>query len=538
MKNLNILIIICLGISPLFSQSIPVHDTLQVNSIRATVQSSGAFFQGGENGQFWVPGTTGTAPELSLMKSAGLWLGGRDRAGKLHLAAQLENENGKTDFYPGYLYPDGTTYPAFNFFGHVTGAEINAHKANPASNVPAVYSWPGNGNPYFFDYYGFDLPYSPWGRLAAYKDNNGDGLYSPPAGEHPVIGVRGCPEKYFADEALWFAFHDAGTHTQSGGLPLNMRVQASFFGFDCPTGTPLNRAVYVVYNLIYQDTIPLDSCYFGVYLDFQIGNGNDDYIGCDPAHKMVYAYNGDDLDEGGFETSPPVMAVDFLRGPIDSNANVLTLKHFVPVEDVALLQSPEAYFNILKGRHADGAPYPNNGLVYTGDPLNPSGWTEKSDGNQPGERKAVASIGPFTLLPGANNELILGYFWVRKGADGSLADNLSVLLANDNKVQDAFDNCFDLMDGCPGDVATEAPNARLNITVTPNPYADWITIESKETLIQSVNLYDALGRQVQTMEALESALIQMQTNKVPTGMYYLVVRTQDGRTGTYKLIRE
>ncbi len=59
--------------SSVIAQSIPIRDTLQVNSIQASVQSNGAFFQGGTNGQFLVPATLGAAPSISLMKSAGLY---------------------------------------------------------------------------------------------------------------------------------------------------------------------------------------------------------------------------------------------------------------------------------------------------------------------------------------------------------------------------------------------------------------------------------------------------------------------------------
>lgn len=530
-------ILLMATMSEMYAQTITVSDTLRANSVRARVQSNGAFFLGGQNGEFLVPATTGGLPEISMMKSAGLWLGGRDSAGNLHVSAQLYNENGKTDFYPGVLLDNLIPYPEFNFIADVTSAQINAHIANPASQIPAVYSWPARGNPFFFNYYGFDLPFSNFNYFAGFYDKFFNGVYEPDFGDYPVLELRGCPSIYHADEELWFAFHDVGPHTQSGGSPLGMEVQTQFFGIDCPEGSPVDRVVYVTYKLINKSPIPLDSCYLGVFMDFEVGNGGDDFIGCDPARRVVFAYNGDDVDEGGFENTPPVIAVDLLRGPLNEIGEVVDGWHFVPVDD-ANLTAPEHYYNLLAGRRLDGTPFPNNGLMYAGNPLNPSDWSEISDGNTPGERKALTSFGPFTLVPGAINELVLGYAWVRKDPNGSVADNLSIVGATMDAVQDLFDNCFDLSEGCPGNVPASEPSSRLPITISPNPFAGWVLVESEEVQMQSVFLYDATGRLVREITAVENTAVVIQTGDLPTGLYSLQVRTKDGRLAAYKLIHE
>jgi hypothetical protein len=523
--------------SRLMAQGTPLRDTLQVNSIQASVQSNGAFFKGGSNGQFLVPATSGAVPSITLMKSAGLWLAGRDSANNLHLSAQLYNENGKTDFYPGILNQDGIPDLAFNLLADVTRNQVEAHKANPGSMIPAIYGWPARGNQFFSNYHNFDLPFDET-SLAGFYDKFGDGQYNPNSGDYPVLEVRGCPLKNNADEAIWFPYHDVGTHTQSGGASLNMSIQTEFLGFNCQEGSPVDRVVYVRYKLINRSPIPLFSSYFGVFLDFEIGNGDDDFIGCNPARRMVYAYNGDDLDEGGFENTPPIMAVDLLRGPQNAETGEEVDEwHFVPVDD-SNLNNPEQYYHLLAGRNTDGAPFPNNGLMYTGDPLNPAQWSEVSDGNTPGERKAVASFGPFTLLPGAVNELILGYFWVRKGANGSVAENLSVLAANDKHVQDLFDNCFELYNGCPGAVSTNIPENDLAITVSPNPFTDWVQVECKASPIQSVFLYDATGRLMHRNSGYDANSVRIQTGDLPAGLYHLQVTSKDGRSGYVSLIHE
>lgn len=519
-------------------QSQPLSDTLALNSIRASVQSNGAFFLGGTSGEFLVPAAPGAPPSISTIKSAGLWLGGKDPSGNLRLSAQLYNENGQTDFYPGVLSYDGQPYPEFDLIAHVTKAQIQTHLANPFEPTAPIYGWPGQGNPHFSQYHDFNLPLTAE-SVAPFYDEFGDGNYDPSLGDYPAIEVRGCPLEFRVDEDLWFSFHDVGPHTQSGGEPLHLEIHAQMFGYDCPEGSPANRTIYVAYKLINRDTVPLDSAYFGLFVDFEIGNGADDFIGCDTARQLIFAYNGDPIDEGGFENTPPVMAIDLLRGPYrffqtpsgNDTLAELRMGHFVPV-DAAGLTSPHAYYNLLAGRQANGTPFPNNGLLYPGDPLNPSAWSELSAGNTPGERKALASFGPFTLLPGAVNEIIVGYTWMRKAPDGGVADNLALLGPTMDIVQGLFDLCYDLefLGECPPSVAVAEPlPTDRRLAVAPNPAADRVHV-SLPTGATVLRVYDVQGRLLRSEALSDLAELDLDVQGWPAGLYLIAVQ---GAGGTY-----
>lgn len=521
------------------SQTNPVSDTLRANSIHARIQSNGALFVGGTNGYFLAPPVLGAAPSVSLIKSAGLWMGGKDPAGNLRLSAQMYNENGKSDYAPGTLSSTGAPYPEFNLVAGINSDEINAHIANPGSMLPAVYGWPGRGNQFFSNYHNFNLPIDPWWLdLAGYFDDNSNGNYDPFIGEYPSISARGCPQQNYADDMLWTVFNDAVPHTQSGGLPLNMEVQTQVLGLHCPEGSPADRTIYVIYKMTNRDTVPLDSCYFGVFLDVEIGNGGDDFIGSMPNKRVVFAYNGDATDEGGFESTPPVLGIDLLRGPFDPVSETEVEQwQFVTVNEAGLT-SPEAYYHLLAGRDTDGTPFPNNGILYDGDPLNPAGWSEVTAGNTPGERKVLASFGPFNLLPGAINELIFGFAWVRKYPNGNVADNLSILGATMSEVQGIYDNCFELFPGCPAAVSVVDPENPSPLVVSPNPFADLIQVESKGATLQTLTLWDVTGRMLQerSLEGQHQAMLP--TGNLPTGIYLLQVRCADGSVFTHKLTHE
>jgi hypothetical protein len=522
-----------LGLS---AQITPVTDTLRANSIHARIQSNGALFLGGQGGYFLVPPTDGALPAVSLLKSAGLWMGGKDANNNIHLAAQLYNENGKTDYYPGLVNSDlTTTNTEFNLVAKVTSNQINAHIANPSDIQASIYGWPARGNAYFSDYYNYDLPFS-WAGLAGYLDYNGNDDYNPEQGDYPSIQLRGCNHDRSADEMLWTAFSDAGQHSQSGGLPLNVEVQVQALGFNCPEDSLAARTIYLIYKLQNFNTITLDSCYLGMFLDVEIGNGNDDFIGSIPEEKVVFAYNGDNIDEQGFEGAPPVLGIKLLRGPLDSESgHEITNWHFVTVDESTLTE-PNAYYNLMTGKKADGTPFPNNGLLYTGNPLDPTEWSEVSAGNMPGERKTLVSFGPFKFKPGSLNELILGLSWVRKSPNGGVNDNLSILSTSMQGVQDIYDNCFMPPQGCSAAVAVQEQQEQALVPVTPNPFHDQIQIGGNGPALNLVSLWDATGRPVLQRNLNGQSQANLQLADLPSGIYFLRIHCADGSLITHKLV--
>ncbi|MEQ8520807.1 MAG: T9SS C-terminal target domain-containing protein, partial [Vicingaceae bacterium] len=73
-------------------------------------------------------------------------------------------------------------------------------------------------------------------------------------------------------------------------------------------------------------------------------------------------------------------------------------------------------------------------------------WTEVTAGNPPGDRRFLQSAGPFTLEPGAINDITVGVVWAR-AISGSAEASVDKLLQADSKAQALFDNCFDVLDG-------------------------------------------------------------------------------------------
>ena len=130
------------------------------------------------------------------------------------------------------------------------------------------------------------------------------------------------------------------------------------------------------------------------------------------------------------------------------------------------------YYNFLQGFWGDGSPYYYGGSGYQGEPnvdqsipclylfpgeSDPLGfgtggqanlfdWSEVTNNNAADDRRFLQSAGPFTLEPGAVNNITVGVVYGRANSGGLLASVEEVKIADD-KAQALFDNCFRILEG-------------------------------------------------------------------------------------------
>ncbi|PCI98833.1 MAG: hypothetical protein COB15_05205 [Flavobacteriales bacterium] len=76
----------------------------------------------------------------------------------------------------------------------------------------------------------------------------------------------------------------------------------------------------------------------------------------------------------------------------------------------------------------------------------PANWSELTEGNAVGDRRFLESAGPFTLEPGAVNDLTVGIVYARAISGDNFA-SISALKVADDKAQALFDNCFKVSEG-------------------------------------------------------------------------------------------
>lgn len=483
----------------------------EINNVRARLLGGGDCWWDFTDGRYIVPKvdvSTGQA-EVSAIYAGSVWIGGIDPAGNLKLACQDYRSGSNNEFWPGPLTEFGITdeFTCDNWDRHfrVTGEEIRKHLSNlskgstsPAEIPRGVKGWPAKGNPYFVDVWGFDLPFTTQ-ALAGFFDKDEDGLYDPLKGDYPSIEIRGCLLDKYPDEMIFWVYNDHGggqPHGNTNGNAIQMEVQVQAFGYQ--TTDELNDMTFHRYKLINRATERIDSTFFAMWVDPDLGCYIDDYIGCDTAKDLMYVYNQDATDGQPGATCDgvptygdkiPILGVDYFRGPLDSAGNELPMSSFVyylnpgycnPIDPMTDPSQPSQFYNYLTGSWKDGTPFTYGGSGYGGTipidyaftepPNDQNGWSMCTANLPCGDRRTLQASGPFTLLPGAVNELIIGIPWV-PDIEYDCPD-MEGLFRADKLAQGLFDNCFDLLEG---------PNA---------PDADWIEM-NKEIIVVLTNNPDS-----------------------------------------------
>lgn len=540
--------------------------TMKFNEVKAFIEQGGSMFQNRQEG---VAAYEVGGDNLFAIYAGALWMGGTDINGQLKLAA-LRYRQGN-DFWPGPLTitpgtgtydpmdpvgddiirdygeanidPDQCLY--FDRFYTIRKAEVIAYTLwwefenglsteevpEPSDEVLSrINGWPAHGR--------VDLGQDYW--LAPFYDYDESGSYDPTQGDIPWYDdildrddiTCGFDRRVslFGDETHWWVFNDKGNiHTETNGEPIGMEIRAQAFAF--ATNDEVNRMTFYNYEMINRGTQTLYDTYFSQYLDCDIGNYSDDYVGCDVSRGLGYTYNGDALDETsggnqGYGENPPAIGCDFFEGPyqdadgrdnigpvfdsilgdyvapsvVDAIADTgivyrgigvgysdqiidnerFGMRRFTYYTSTASFpysdpQSAAQFYNFMSGSWANGQEMVFGGAGYIGstgatttpsdymfpgdsDPLHwaTAGidlgfeWSESNPGggataNPPGDRRFVQSAGPFTLRPGAINNITVGIVYGR-GADGDPFSSVEAMRKADTKAQALFDACFKILD--------------------------------------------------------------------------------------------
>jgi len=320
-----------------------------VNNVRTAAETGGNTWYDRGNGLpfYEVPAGGGN----HAIFAGALWMGGTDPAGNLKLAAVRFRQQGN-DFWPGPLTDDGAatiepeTCEAYDTFFNMSRQAVEVHRfyytlinqgIDPTTDplfengytIPEeILNWPAHGNTGL----GQSFVLAPFADLR--DPETGDilttpGLYEPEQGDYPLYDLDSeidCrtrlvtdPVPLFGDFSMYWIFNDKGNiHTESQGEPIGMEIQAQMFGFN--TNDEINNMTFCNYVLINRGSLTLEETYFAQWVDTDLGNADDDYVGCDVGRGLGYSYNGDNFDDGsgsgpGYGTQPPAIGIDFFEGP-------------------------------------------------------------------------------------------------------------------------------------------------------------------------------------------------------------------------------
>ena len=465
---------------------------LDINNVRTTILNGGDMWWDLNDAQYEIP----KGGDKHSIYAGSIMIGGIDQTGNLKMAALTHRTSG-SDFWSGPIDTKSVSTNSdvcdeydkhFKLNRQEVEDYVMAFKAGENPAPPGfMMNYPAHGNTALgHDYY-----------LAPFYDADSNGTYNPLKGDYPAYDLgdndKHAKGRYLnGDQTIWWVFNDVGNiHTESGANAIGLEIHAQAFGFS--TNDVVNNMTFYNYKIINRSSFEIQKCYMGIWVDTDLGNAIDDFVGCDVERGLGYCYNGDANDEGinGYGTDPPAVGIDFFEGPkadigdgvdndkdgiVDEVDELIAMSKFVYYNigagDQGDPNTASDYYNYLRGIWKDGSimQYGGNGYGPSGTTANVNCdymfpddsdsksywgtggvvvpvWNETTAGNAPNDRRFIQSAGPFTLEPGGVNYVTSGVVWAPANqGEGpwSAVENLKVA---DDIAQALFDNNFKILNG-------------------------------------------------------------------------------------------
>jgi Secretion system C-terminal sorting domain len=387
----------------------------------------------------------------------------------------------------------------------------------------------------------YEQDYNEWpaDEGAPFNDVNSDGIYTP-----------GIDNPYIGNETMWCVSNDldaSKTMYLYGSMPMGLEVQTLAYAFN-QTGF-LGNTILKKYTLINKSQNTIDNMYLAYWADDDLGDGNDDFVGCDTVLNLGYTYNGDNNDQI-YGTTPPAIGHMFVQGPIipgNLNDSAYFKNHWkegyknLPITSFTfyingaqiysdpVFGSPHQIYNCLQGLSAGGDdiidPTSGNPTRYTlsGDPVAGTGWYEGAgwpSGPAPSDIRSMITTGPFTMAPGDTQEVVVTIF-LAQGIDN--IQSVAALKDRALEIQNYY-GAYTIT-GIEQNPANAIKGFRL-MQNYPNPFNPTTSIQYAIGSRQYVSLkiYDVLGNEVATLVNEEKTAgnysIKFDASKLASGIYF------------------
>lgn len=296
-------------------------------------------------------------------------------------------------------------------------------------------------------------------KYKVYKISAGDGPSNPDYANWPVadgapVGKDGKP-LILGDQTLWSIYNDAdeSKHTHFQTKALGLEVQQTLFAFDRPGA--LGNTIFIKFKIINKGGNKIDSTYVSLWSDPDLGQADNDLVGCDVGLSLGYVYNATNTD-AIYGSAPPAVGFDFFKGPLGPDKKPLPMTSFNKYINGTDPRTAQQVYSYMQGKDAEGKDVidPTTGkasvFVVPGDPVTGAGWLDTN----PADRRLMMTSGPFTMAPGDTQEVVAGLV-VGQGKDR--LTSITALKFFDSFAQAAFDADFQL----------PSPPAAPKVTVTP-----------------------------------------------------------------------
>ena len=408
---------------------------------------------------------------------------------------------------------------------------------------------------------------------AYFYDGDGDGIYNP-------VDLNGNGEwdenedrpDLIGDIMAFTVFNDGKPSNKRVFYNINpqgIEIRQSIFAFEREKENVLNNVIffrYTIKNVGSHET--LDSVYFGVAADPDIGDYIIDLTGCDTLLNGTFAYKID--QDGYYGANPPAFMVLLLQGPTipDSGSSSIIMRGPVlgtkVVENTKLLGMTSSHSHLrygqlgmpveanemrnylIGGMYRDGQRidvgsfFLGNGdslgtyadsvdpkYMFSGDPQKGEGWlcVNRNDW------RFVISSGPFSLIKNQPVELIYAYI-IARGNDP--LNSVTVVKEYSKEIIKFYESNFtNFPVGIGKKRITEISQNFTLFQNYPNPFNPTTTIKyvipqtdvwSNNALTVKLKIYDVLGREVATLVNMNQGPGEYEINfnakEMPSGVYF------------------
>ena len=496
----------------------------------------------------------------------------------------LDQDN-RTFNTPGFQWPRGSGKYALFTAGLTVAGYVNNQLRMAAASYSGEYA-PGhivypNGIPTAvtdttFKFYkvcrGDNMYSNPdwlnWGLMVPYGapfiDVNHNSVYEP---EADTPGVKGAVQTIFICMTDGFPEnHSSGEGFGGGTLPLFAELHMTAWGYDA---SGYNDMQFIKWVLINKNVQPWNSTYISIIADPDLGDGSDDYIGCDTLRKLGYCYNATNIDGNGsgytYGANPPAVGIRWLGGAESVSASLSSFVYFTNTstpgpwcEKDPNGETVPAYY-MMKGLKKDLSPWiiPNTNppqftkFCYSGDPETETGWTEYVGQIQncggligpfvhpvpPGDRRFIMSKGSdsYSMNPSDTQEIVITQL-IARGTGHK--NSVTLLKQLSDAAYELYNNGFVIGVKTVSGTVPKSYTLQQNY---PNPFnpTTKIMFDIPKSGDVKLIIYDILGREIAILvdELLKPGVYEVEwyaSNK-PSGIYFYKLTTADF-TETKKMV--